>query len=166
MPLVPLFLFEKFLLLKPASPNNCLASHMLAQLSNQTRDCPGQVPSWPNSPQLVSTVSVGARHPCVFGTLSLLPPCNFMYPGPSWCCSSLVWPGREPVDPALSQEPYGRPGRCQAWGYSHPGHLTDSRVLIVLKHSPCCLIFQCPLQFLASNFHIYWVTVGCSLCSS
>ena len=29
-----------------------------------------------------------------------------------------------------------------------------------------CLVFQCPLQFLVSNLHIGWVTVGCLLCSS
>ena len=31
---------------------------------------------------------------------------------------------------------------------------------------PTCLIFQCPLQFLVSNPHICWDTIGCWLCSS
>ena len=39
--LFSLFLFEKFLLFKPAAPYKGLASHT-AQLSNQTRDSPGQ----------------------------------------------------------------------------------------------------------------------------
>ena len=42
---VPLiFLFEKFLLFKPATPNKQLASHT-PQLSNQTGDYPDQSPS-------------------------------------------------------------------------------------------------------------------------
>ena len=67
-----LFLFEKFLLLKPAASNKHLASHT-AQLSNQTGDYPGQGLSRPNSSRPVSTVPAGAHCPCVFATLSLFP---------------------------------------------------------------------------------------------
>ena len=67
------FYFFKFLLFKPATPNKRLASHT-AQFSNQTRDYPGQGLTGPNSSQLVSTISVGAQHPCVFATSSLFPP--------------------------------------------------------------------------------------------
>ena len=77
-----LFHFEKFLLLKPANTYKGLASHT-AQLYNQTRDCPGQGPSQPNSSQPVSTVSVGTCHPCVFATSSLFPPCDFKHQVPS-----------------------------------------------------------------------------------
>ena len=38
--------------------------------------------------------------------------------------------------------------------------------LLVLKHSSYHLIFQCSVQFLVSNLHICWNTIGCSLCSS
>ena len=50
VPLFSLFLFEKFLLLRPASPYKGRASH-IAQLSFQTRDYPDEGPSWPNSPK-------------------------------------------------------------------------------------------------------------------
>ena len=66
------FLFEKFLLFKPVASNKCLASHT-AQLSNQTRDHPGQGLSWPNSSQPVFTVSAGAQCPCMFASTSLSP---------------------------------------------------------------------------------------------
>ena len=96
VPLFSLFLFEKFLLFKPATPNKCLASDT-AQLYDQTGDWPGQGPSLPNSSQPASTVSVGAHHPCVFATSSLFLPCDFKRQGPSWCCSNLIWQGREPL---------------------------------------------------------------------
>ena len=66
---------------------------------------------------------------------------------------------------ALSQESCSRP--CgSGWGFSHPGSRAHPRDLIVLKHSSYCLIFQCPPQFLVSDLHICWNTIGCSLCSS
>ena len=55
---------------------------------------------------------------------------------------------------------------CWAWGFSHVGPHTGPRYLIVLKHSPYRLIFQCCLQFLVSSLLMCWNTVGCSLCSS
>ena len=67
---------------------------------------------------------------------------------------------------ALSQESCSRPGGCQAWGCSCPGPRAGPKGLIVLKHSLYCLIFQCPLQFLVSNLHICWNSIGCLLCSS
>ena len=70
------------------------------------------------------------------------------------------------TDTALSQEPCCRPSGCQTWGCSHPGPCTGLKDLIVLKHSPYCLIFQCSLQFLISSLHTRWGTIGCSLCSS
>ena len=53
-----------------------------------------------------------------------------------------------------------------AGGFSHPVPLAGPRDVIVLKHSSYHLIFQCPLQFLVSDLHICWNTIGCSLCSS
>ena len=53
-----------------------------------------------------------------------------------------------------------------AWGFSCPGPQAVFRDLTVLKHSSYRLIFQCPLQSLASDLHICWNTVVCSLCSS
>ena len=47
-------------------------------------------------------------------------------------------------------------------GFSHPGPRAGPRDLIVLKHSSYRLIFQCLLQFLVSDLHIWWDTVGCS----
>ena len=73
--------------------------------------------------------------------------------------------GEGAIDLVLSQESCGRPCGHWAWGYSHPGPCAGPRDLIVLKHSPNCLIFQCPLQFLVSNLHICWDTIGCSLCA-
>ena len=96
--LFSLFLFEKSLLFKPASPNKHLAYHT-AQ--------PGSLPRI-----LEQTLKDRA-----------------------WCCSP-------------------------------PGPCAGPRDLIVLKHFPYHLTFQCPLQFLVSNLHICWDTVGCSLCSS
>ena len=55
---------------------------------------------------------------------------------------------------------------CPGRGFSHPGPSAGPRDLIVLKHSSYHLIFQRPLQFLVSDLHICWNTVGCSLCSS
>ena len=95
--LFSLFLFEKFLLFKPAGPSKHLASHT-AQ--------PGSLPRILQQTQ---------RH----------------------------W----------------------AWGFSCPGPPAHPRDLIVLKHFPYCLIFQCPLQCLVSNLHVCWKTIGCSLCS-
>ena len=57
----------------------------------RVRHCPA------STSQPASTVSVGAHRPCVFATLSLFPLCDFKHPGPSWCCSNLVWQGREPL---------------------------------------------------------------------
>ena len=65
----------------------------------------------------------------------------------------------------LSQESCSRP--CTwARGFSCPGLRTGPRGLIVLKHSSYRLSFQCRLQFLFSDVHICWNTIGCSLCSS
>ena len=53
-----------------------------------------------------------------------------------------------------------------AGDFSCPGPSIGPRDLIVLKQSSYHLIFQCPLQFLVSDLHICWNTIGCSLCSS
>ena len=75
--------------------------------------------------------------------------------------------GREgAIDLGLSQEPCGRPSVCWTCSCSHPGPCTGLGDIIVPKHSPYCLIFQCLLQFLVTNLHICWGNVGCWLCSS
>ena len=74
--------------------------------------------------------------------------------------------GEGAIDLTLFQESCGRPGGHWAWGCSHSGPQAGPRDLIVLKHSPYCLVFQCPLQFLVANLHICWDTIVCSLCSS
>ena len=74
--------------------------------------------------------------------------------------------GEGAVNPALSQEPCGRPSRRRTWGCSRLGPSAGSVDLIVLKHSPYHLVFQCSVQILVSYLHICWGTVGCSLCSS
>ena len=122
----------------------------------------------PHGPSLLSwrPVSVGAHRPCVFATSSLFFPCDFKNPDSTWCCSNLVWHGRElltwlsPKKPAVDLAGAGPGDR------SHPGPHAGPRDLIVLKHSPYCLVFQCPLQFLFSSLHICWDTVSCLLCSS
>ena len=43
--------------------------------------------------------------PCVFASLSLFPPCDFKYPGPSYNCSKLVWQGKEPLTLLSSKNP-------------------------------------------------------------
>ena len=53
----------------------------------------------------------------------------------------------------------------QGGGFSRPGARAGPGDLIVLKHSSYRQIFQCPLS-LVSDLHIWWNTVGCSLCSS
>ena len=91
---------------------------------------------------------------------------NFSYS--SLPVQTSTWPLTQP-SLALSQESCSRSSGHWAWGCSHPGPCagprTGPRDLIILKHSPYCLIFQCPLQFLVSNLHICWDTVVCSLCS-
>ena len=93
-----------------------------------------------NCPQPVPTVSL--RLPlCPYS-----PPCDFKQSCLSGCCSNLVWQGREPCS---------RSGPC-----------AGARDLFVLKQSPYCLFFQCPLYFLVSCFHKRWDTVDCLLLSS
>ena len=61
-----------------------------------------------------------------------------------------------------------------AWGYRRPGpQASDVLVpalvpenLLSLSIFFHYLTFQCPLQFLVSDLHICWNTIGCSLCSS
>ena len=95
-----------------------------------------------NSPQLATTVSLGAHSPPV--CLPLFP-CSLLYdfkqPGLSRCCSNLVWQGRElltqlsPKNPAADPEGPG-PGAAATLVPS-----TGPRDLIVLKHSFYRLIF-------------------------
>ena len=49
---------------------------------------------------------------------------------------------------------------------SCPAPHAGPRDLFVLKRSPYCLFFQCPVYFLVSYLHKRWRAVGCSLCSS
>ena len=55
--------------------------------------------------------------------------------------------GEGAIDLAVFQEPCSRPSGCQAWGSSRPGPCTGPGDLIVPKHSPYHLIFQCSLHF-------------------
>ena len=165
MPLFSLFLFENFLLFKPATPNKRLVSHT-AQLCNQTRDYPGQGPSLSNSSQPVSIVSVGEHHPCVFASSSLFPPET----------SSIQ------VHPRVAQTAlYGREG--SPLSDSLPRILQQTQQALGLGLQPpwslrwpqgpyCPEALSLPSDFsmsstvLPSNLHICWDTVGCSLCSS
>ena len=110
-------------------------------------------------------VSVGTHSPCVFATLSLFSTLWFQASRSLLVLLKPCLAGEGAIDLVLSQESCGRPCGHWAWGYSHPGPCAGPRDLIVLKHSPNCLIFQCPLQFLVSNLHICWDTIGCSLCA-
>ena len=65
---------------------------------------------------------------------------------------------------SLFQESCSRP-RTPTVGFSHPAPRAGPRDLIVLKHSSYYLIFQCPLS-LVSDLHIFWNTIGWSLCLS
>ena len=58
-----------------------------------------------HSPQPVPTVSVGLP------LLPYSPPCDLKQPGLSWCCSSLVWQGREPLAQLSPRSPAAGPGR-------------------------------------------------------
>ena len=108
--LFSLFLFEKFLLLKPATPYKSLSSHS-AQFANQTWDYLGQGLSWPNSQ--LSPASAHSLHWVLTAQvcLPLRPyslPCNFKQPGLSRCCSDFVCQGREPLTwwvPGLGLQP-------------------------------------------------------------
>ena len=104
-----LFLFGKILLLILATPS---VQGRVCPLTQPTSPAiPGtvwvRVPHGPtlNSPQPVPTVSVGLPlHP-------YSPPCDFKQPGLSWCCSSLVWQGREPLTQLSPRNPAaGRAG--------------------------------------------------------
>ena len=119
-----------------------------------------------NSFQPATTVSVGAHSLCVFATLSSFPSLRLQATRSFPVLLKPCLAGEGAIDLALSPEPYDRPGGCWTWGCSHPGPRAGPRNLIVLKHSPYHLIFQCILPFSISNFHIHWGTVGCSLCSS
>ena len=119
-----------------------------------------------NSPQMAHTASMGARRPCVFATLSLFPSLRLQATRSLPVLLKPCLAGEGAIDLALSQESCSRPGGHEVWGCSRSGPSIGPRDLIVLKHSPYCLIFQCPLQFLVSYLHKCWSTVGCSLCSS
>ena len=108
----------------------------------------------------------GTHGLCGFTTFSLFPSLGLQATRCLSVLLKLCLVGEEAVNPALSQESCGRPSGHQTWGCSHPGPHAGSRSLIVLKQSPYCLVFQCPLHFLVSCLHICWGTVGCSLCSS
>ena len=131
MPLFSLLFFLK---------NSCypgLAFHT-AQLSTQTGDYLGQGSSQPNSSQPVTIVSGRL----LFDTSSLFP--QRLQASRSILVllkSCLAGEG------AISQESCGRSHRRWAWGCSHPGPCVGPRDLMVPKHSPYHLIFQCPLYF-------------------
>ena len=163
MSLFSLFLFEKFLLLKLATPYK--EGPVLSQ-SPPLQLAPGQSGSGPVTAQLLTLPSQRPQSPWVLTAPVCLPlhpyspPCDFKQPGVSRCCSNLVWQGRKPLNWISLKSP------AADLAGTGPGPHTGPRDLIVLKHSPYCLIFQCPLQFLVSYIHICWGTVGCSLCSS
>ena len=115
---------------------------------------------------LVSTVSMDAHSPpCVCHFILIpLPETSSNQVSPSAARALFGRGGSWSMAP--SHKPCGRPAGRQTWGCCHPDPCTHPRDLIVLRHSPYRLIFQCPLQFLISNLHICWGTVGCSLCSS
>ena len=96
--LFSLFLFEKFLLLKPATPYKCLISHT-APFSNQTGDYPGQGPSWPNSQ--LSPASVHSLRGCS----QPLCVCHFVV-------TPLPVTSSNQVSPGSSQTLFGRGGSC------------------------------------------------------
>ena len=132
----------------------------------------------PTSPARLGTVWVRARHittlnspqPAHKVSMGLplrpySPPCDFKQPD-LWVLLKPCLAGEGAINPALSQESCGRPGRLRAWGCSRPGPRTGPWDLTVLKQSPYRLFFQCPLYFLVSYLHKCWGTVGYSLCSS
>ena len=138
--------FWKIPLVKPATPYKDLGSYT-AQLSSQTGDCPGQGPSRPTLPSL-PTQSVWVHAAPGVCHFILIPPSNLKHPGWSGAAQTLfVREGA--VDLALSQESCSR--GCRAWGCSHPcprpGPQASLGELIVPKHSPYHMIFQCPPQF-------------------
>ena len=140
VPLFSLFLFEKFLLFKPGTPNKHLACHT-GQLSNQTGDWLGQGPSLPNSFH---------QHPQSHW-VHTTPVCLPLYPYSRPVTSSTKIP------PGDAQTLFGMEGShwpCGhwAWACSGPGPRAGPRDLVVLKHSPYRLIFQWPLQFWSPIF--------------
>ena len=112
-----------------------------------------------NPPQPAPTVSV-CLPLCPYS-----PPCDFKQPSLSWCCSSLVWQGRELLTWGSPRSPVAGQ-RVWVWGSSHTGPGAGPRDIFVLKQSPYHLFFQCPLYFLVSYLHKHWGTVGCLLYSS
>ena len=119
----------------PLHTRKGLSSHT-AHLSRYSRTVCVRAPHTPtlNSPQLVPTVSVGLPL-CPYS-----PPCDFKQPGLSWCCSSLVWQGREPLTRLSPRSPAAGPvgsglGLQSLWSCTGP------RDLYVLKQSPYPLFF-------------------------
>ena len=160
-PNVFFFLRESSCSILPLHTRKGLSS--LAQPTSPVR--PGNVrvraPHHPtlNSPQPAPTVSV---------CLPLRPyslPCDFKQPGLSWCCSSLVWQGREPLTRLSPWSPTAGP-EGEGLGLQSPWSLHWSQGPFSLKQSPYCLFFQCTLYFLVSYLHKRWGTFGCLLCSS
>ena len=159
-----LFLFEKILLLNPATP------------SLQGRACPLTQPTSLARPR---TVWVRAPHgptlnsPQLAPTVSLCLPHFILLPLPATSSNQ--------VSLGTAQALFGRRGNHQlgslpgvlrqawwvrAWGCSRPGPHSGPRDLFVLKQSPYRLFFQCPLYFLVSYLHKRWGAVSCLLCSS
>ena len=114
--------------------------------------------------QLVSTVSAGAYLPCAFVYFFLITPIDFKHPGQSWWCSNLrVGQWREPLtwlspnNPAVGT--VAGPGAAALIPALVPGTLSSEAISLPSDFSMSSTI-------LASNLHICWDTVGCSLCSS
>ena len=108
VPLFSLFVFENFLLFKPALQTS---DWLLTQPNSPTRlgadrvrglQCP-TLPSWCPQSQWVHTTPV---------CLQFCPPCDFKCLGPSWCCSHLVWQGREPLTWLFPKSPAKDPARA------------------------------------------------------
>ena len=163
---------NNFLLFKPAAPIKHPVSHT-AQLSNQIRDCPGSVHHVPTifpSPGImqlpnfsgndsvdIHSLSGWTLSHCVYHFVFIFPS-DFKHPGPSWCCSNLVWQRREPLTWLSSKNSVAG---CVAALVPMlvPGTLlSQSYLLTVWSFS---VLYSFGLQP-----HKCWDNIGCSVCSS
>ena len=151
-----LFLSEKILLLSPAAQyeERPVLSHSPPQQLDR-----GLSGSGPHTAQLSTLPSQRPQSLWVYHFV-LIPLPATSSNQVSRCCSSLVRQGMELLTQLSPRSPTPGLGLQLPWS---PGL---SQGLFVLKQSPYCLFFQCPLYLLVSYLHQRWGTVSCSLCSS
>ena len=144
-----LFLFGKILLLDPMAPSIQGRACPLTQPTSQARA--GTV--WLRGAHMAQLSTLPTQHPprsLVSVGLPLCPyspPCGFKQPGVSWCCSGLVWQGREPLTQLSPRSPAASPAGVGLvlqlpWSlYWSQGPLCPEAIPLLCVFSVSCVLF-------------------------